>query len=676
MKTSLLYILMCGLLLVSCYNQSPEYASYEDYPVCPVDDLGVVYTPDGCTFNIWAPTASYVELLLFNQAEGGDPAKIINMRSHSESGVWSIEDGGDMQGMFYTFRVCVDSVWYEQTPGIWANAVTINGERGAIVDPAKSNPPEWEKDRRPPLKDFSEIILYELHHRDMTVAPSSGIHQKGKFLAWTEKGTQSPQGYPTGIDHLKELGVTHVHILPSFDFGSINEKTLFLNRYNWGYDPTHYNVPEGSYTTDPGDPLIRMREFKEMIKSFHDQGIRVVMDVVYNHTYRLKDSPFSNTVPGYFYRTWPDGSYSDASGCGNETASEREMMRRYMVASCKYWVEEFHVDGFRFDLMGIHDRETMNLIRRELTALDSTLFIYGEGWTAGNSPYPIEKRAMKGYARDLPGIAVYNDDLRDALKGEVSNDTKTGYVSGRKGMEESIKFGIVGGIEHPQIDYARVLYTDSSYVLEPTQIINYASSHDNLCLRDKLHISVPGAKEDELIRMHKLAQTIVLTSQGIPFLFCGEEVFRTKQGVHNSYQSPDSINQIDWNFKHYYENLFVYYRDLIAMRKKHPAFHMEKADLIRKNLQFLESGHDGVILYRLNGKAVGDEWQDILVILNRNKKDEWVLIPYAGWRVAVEDGVCYTNEKKHRIHYDRVISVAPQSAKILYIPAPAHTNSR
>lgn len=666
----ILFTIMVILLLNSCYNQSEKYESWSDYPPYPVQDLGADYSPEQTTFNLWAPTASYAELLLYREGTRSAPIKVINMTKASDSPVWSVSDGGDMDGLFYTFRVQVDSIWYNETPGIWAKAVGVNGQRAAIVDMKKTDPQGWEEDKRPELESFADIIIYELHHRDMTVSPTSGIKNKGKFVAWTENGTKSPQGEPTGIDHLVDLGITHVHILPSFDYGSIDEETLYLNKYNWGYDPLHYNVPEGSYSTDPYKPETRIREFKEMIQSFHKHGIRVIMDVVYNHTYRLGKSCFTNTVPGYFYRQWPDSVYSDASGCGNETASEREMMRRYIIESCKYWIREYHVDGFRFDLMGIHDLVTMNELRSELNDIDPTLFLYGEGWTAGNSPYPISERAMKTYAYRMPGIGVYNDDIRDGLKGEVSNDAKRGFVSGREGMEETVKFGIVGAIAHPGIDYSKVLYSDSAYASQPVQSINYVSCHDDLCLTDKLRISVPEATEEELIAMDKLAQTVVLTSQGVPFIFCGEEVFRNKKSVHNSFESPDSINQIDWNFKYLYKDVYLYYKNMIALRKAHPAFRMGDGEMVRKYLKFDTHKEKGVVAYMIDGRPVNDCWEKIMVILNAGKKEVVYPVPYEQWRVAVENGTVSGDSAKHRLSYDFQIRVAPVSATILYVPAP------
>lgn len=631
---SLLLILLSG-----CRNNKPVYLSYDNYPLYVGEDLGLTFGDNETRFTVWAPTADGVELLIYDNGEGGKPVQTIAMNREVALGPWRTQLQGKLYGKFYTYRVQINGRWLDETPGIWPKAVGVNGNRAAIIDMEKTNPKGWEDDKRPPLKSFSDIILYEMHFRDFSIDPTSGIHNRGKFLALTETGTLSPQGLKTGIDHLKELGITHVHILPSFDFGSIDETKLSENKYNWGYDPKNYNVPEGSYSTDPYDPAVRIREMKEMVQALHKNGIRVIMDVVYNHTYVNDNSNFSLTVPGYFYRHNPDSTYSDASNCGNETASEREMMRSYIIESARYWVEEFHVDGFRFDLMGIHDIETMNGLRYVLDKIDPTLFVYGEGWTAGASPYPEELRAMKANASQMDGIAVFNDDVRDAVKGSYKTDSDRGFASGGTGLDESVKFGIVAATQHPQIDYGRVNYSVAPYATYPYQSINYVSSHDDLCLVDKLKVANPAnTPVAALISQDKLAQTIIFTSQGVPFMFNGEEVFRSKQGVHNSFESPDSINQINWSNKSVYFDLFTYYRNLIALRKQHPAFRIPTADGIRKHLNFLETGQPGVIAYTLGEHANGDEWKEIVVVFNGNEQDKQVTIPDGDWTIVVRDG--------------------------------------
>ena len=478
-----------------------------------------------------------------------------------------------------------------------------------------------------------------MHHRDFSIHPNSGIANKGKFLALTEDGTTSPLGDKTGIDHLKELGVTHVHILPSYDYNSVDETQLPSNQYNWGYDPYNYNAPEGSYSTNPSDPSTRVAEMKEMVKSLHDAGIGVIMDVVYNHTAQNDDSNFSLTAPGYYYRHRNDGSYSDASGCGNETASERQQMRDYIVNSVKYWAEEYHIDGFRFDLMAIHDTTTMNEVAKTLKEVNPNIFVYGEGWTAGDSPLPVSQRALKDNVSAMPQIAVFSDDIRDAIKGHYTDASDRGFATGKPGLEETVKIGIVGATQHPQVDYSKGNNSKKAYALSPRQVVNYVSCHDDLTLTDKLAKSRPDDDEQARQRAAKLAQTIVFTSQGTPFMFAGEEVFRDKKGVHNSYKSPDSINAIDWNLKHENADLFNYYKELIKLRKTHPAFRMSTAEDVAKNLVFDKTDDkSNLISYSLKNNANGDSWKEIKVVFNGSNDPQYIKVPKADWLVVAEDG--------------------------------------
>lgn len=627
------------LFLLSC-NPSQKYKSYDDYPPYYGTDLELTYSPQQSDFTLWSPAATKVKLNLYTTGEGGEPVETVNMKA-SDKGTWRVSVERDLAGMFYTFQVCdAKGDWLNETPGIWAKAVGINGNRAAIIRWDETHPEGWEQDKAPGLTNFTDVIIYEMHHRDFSVSPTSGIQNKGKFLALTETGTKTPQGLKSGIDHLKELGVTHIHILPSYDYASIDESRLEDNKYNWGYDPKNYNTPEGSYVTDPYNPVKRVREFKEMVKSLHENGLRVILDVAYNHTYANDGSNFSLTAPGYFYRHNPDGTYSDASACGNETASERAMMRHYIVESVKYWATEYHIDGFRFDLMGIHDIETMNKVRSELTKIDPTIFIYGEGWTAKDSPLPVEERAIKVNAPKLNNVAVFSDDIRDAIKGSVFEEKQAGFASGEiKGNEESVKFGIVGATQHPQVSYHKVLYTDAPYANNPTQVINYVSCHDDLCLVDKLQLSAPqDATPAELIKFNKLAQTIVFTSQGIPFMRAGEELHHTKKGVHNSFESPDSINQIDWTNKARYADVFNYYKGLIALRKAHPAFRIPTTKGVNEWLHFIETYEPGVVAYTLGEHANNDEWKEILVIFNGNRNAVNLDIPEGDWTVVCRNG--------------------------------------
>lgn len=477
-----------------------------------------------------------------------------------------------------------------------------------------------------------------MHHRDLSAHPSSGIVHKGKFLALTEPATKTPQGAATGIEHLKELGVTHVHILPSYDYNSVDESQLQSNQYNWGYDPQNYNTPEGSYSTDPANPLARVREMKEMVKALHDAGIGVVMDVVYNHTAENDGSNFSLTAPGYFYRHRADGSYSDASGCGNETASDRKMMSDFIVNSVKYWAKEYHIDGFRFDLMAIHDIETMNRVAEELKKINPDIIIYGEGWTAGDSPLPVERRALKENVDKMRGVAVFSDDLRDAVKGHYSNAADRGFATGKPGNEETVKIGIVAATAHPQVDYSKGNNSKFPYAGAPTEIINYVSCHDDLTLTDKLAKSMPGSTEAQRQRAARLAQTIVFTSQGTPFLFAGEEMFRDKKGVHNSYKSPDNINAIDWTLKTKNGEQFDYYRELIRLRRNHPAFRMTTADEIARNIVFDKITSPNVISYSIRNNANGDEWKEIKLVFNGSESPFVARIPKGEWTVIARDG--------------------------------------
>ena len=515
--------------IVSCSPAKKEYASYELYPVRSGDLTEMEYTPEVTNFTLWAPTADEVRLMLFDTGDSGHAYETVSMVADKE-GTWTAKVEKDLIGKFYTFNVKIKDKWMGDTPGINAKAVGVNGKRAAIIDMNATDPEGWAADKRPALASPADAIIYEMHHRDFSIDPSSGIQHKGKFLALTEEGTLSPEQLATGIDHLKELGVTHVHLLPSYDYASVDETRLDENKYNWGYDPQNYNVPDGSYSTDPYDPSVRIKEFKQMVQALHKAGIRVVLDVVYNHTFNTAESNFERTVPGYFYRQMPDGSFADASACGNETASNRPMMRKYMIESVLHWINEYHLDGFRFDLMGIHDIATMNEIRKAATAVDPSIIIYGEGWAAKAPQMPEDSLAMKANTYRMPGIAAFSDEMRDGLRGPFNDNHQGAFLAGVPGGEESIKFGIVGAIKHPQVDNDLVNYSKASWAEQPTQMVSYVSCHDDMCLVDRLNASVPGITPQELIKLDKLAQTAVFTSQGIPFIYAGEEVMRDKKG--------------------------------------------------------------------------------------------------------------------------------------------------
>ena len=614
---------------------------------------GVTYSSGASEFSVETnDDAQQVTLRIYDEGLGGKPVKTVDMK-RGQGNLWQASVKGDLKGKFYTFDVKYDGKFRGECPGVWATAVGVNGKRGAIIDMAETDPQGWETDTRPsiPAKD---LILYEMHHRDFSIDKSSGIEHKGKFLALTEQ---------RAIDHLKTLGVNAVHILPSFDYASVDETRLDKPQYNWGYDPVNYNVPEGGYSTDPYKPDVRIREFKQMVQALHKAGIKVILDVVYNHTWNIDESNFQLTRPDYYYRKNADGTYSNGSGCGNETASEREGMRQFMIESVKYWVDEYHIDGFRFDLMGVHDIETMNAIRK---AVPQDIFIYGEGWSAGSCALPGEQLAMKAHISQMPGIAAFSDCMRDGLRGPWDSDSKAAFLGGVRGNVESIKFGIVGAIQHPGVDYSKVNYSKAPFATEPTQMIAYVSCHDDMCLVDRLKASIKDIDIDEIIRLDLLAQTVVMTSQGVPFILSGEEMLRDKKGVHNSFESPDEINHLDWGNLERYPQVMEYYKNLIALRKAHPAFHMGSADMVRRNLDFLPST-SYLLAFHINGKDVpGEQWGDIYVAFNSGKSSHSIEVPNGTYTIVCYKTECKTNGGITAVVTNGKINVPAQSAIIFH----------
>ena len=603
------------MLMIAC--QSDKQAFHFDE---------VTYSPRETVFKLFAPAdaACYVVV-------GKDSVK---MKLRKDS-IWTATLKGDHKGEQYQFVVNGQA-----SPGVFAKAVTVNGEKGVIMDMKDTDPEGWTNDRHV-LRPYQDNIVYELHHRDFSIAREEAKYP-GKFLALTE---------PWAIDHLKSLGVNAIHILPSYDYGSVDETRLDEPQYNWGYDPVNYNVPEGGYSTDPYEPAVRIREFKQMVQALHQAGISVILDVVYNHTYDIEHSNFQRTYPDYYYRKNADGTYSNGSGCGNETASDKPFMRQFMIESVKHWINEYHIDGFRFDLMGCHDIETMNAIRKAVDEIDPTIFIYGEGWSAGQCALPTEQLGVKANIPQMPRIAAFSDEIRDALRGPFDDDAKAGWLgsgirifksSDLEGFKESMKFGITGAIAHPQVNMSKVNYSKDPWANEPTQMMSYVSCHDDMCLYDRLKASLPGVSKDELIRLDLLAQTAVFTSQGVPFMLSGEELLRTKLGVHNSFESPDSINHLDWSNKTKYPQVFAYYQNLISMRKNHPAFRLGSADLVRNDLEFLDTP-EKVVAYRLKGNAGNDSWSNIIVLLNAGRADTEVTIPEGNYTIVCCDGVINEN---------------------------------
>ena len=614
----------------------------------------LTYTKEVSSFKLNAPSkAKSVKVNIYNKGVGGEVLKTVKMK-RTGADQWTADIPGDLKGLFYTFQVQTGRKAMQETPGVFAKAVAVNGRRAAIVDMGETNPEGWDNDRRPLTKSPVDLVIYEMHHRDFSISPTSGLKNKGKFLALTE---------PKAVYYLKNLGVNAVHLLPSFDYASVDESKPDVPQYNWGYDPLNYNVPEGSYSTDATCPVTRIREFKQMVQALHKAGIRVILDVVYNHTFNIEESNFNLTYPGYYFRTTANGKISDGSGCGNETASEKPLMRQFMIESVLYWAKEYHIDGFRFDLMGIHDIETMNLIRKALDEVDPNIYMYGEGWSAGTCAYPVEKLAMKANTRQLDRIGAFCDDMRDAIRGPFNDDHKAAFLGAIPGNEESIRFGIAGCIDHPQIDMSKVNYSKAPWANSPAQMISYISCHDDMCVVDRLKASIPGITTDELIRLDLLGQTMVFTSQGVPFIYAGEEVLRDKKGVHNSFKSPDYINAIDWTNKDRYPQVFDYYRGLMELRRNHPAFRMADASMVRQHLEFIPTS-DCTICFRLKDNANGDSWQDIIVILNASKKAQKVAIPEGCWTSVCEGGII--NLAGIAEYKGKEINVAPQEAIIIH----------
>ncbi len=620
------------------YYNSFSNKEFEEANNYQGNDLGAVWTKEETRFRVWAPTATQVLVNLYRTGEQEDLSQRI-MMVKDQYGTWVAVMEGDQNGIYYTYAVTVDGETKEAVDP-YAKAVGINGNRGMVINLSATNPKGFLEEQKPPFVQATDAVIYELHVRDFSVDQSSGMINKGKYLAFTETNTKNLHGDKTGVDYLKDLGITHVHLLPSFDYFTVDETKLSEEQFNWGYDPKNYNVPEGSYSTDPYHGEVRIKEFKQMVQALHQNGIRVIMDVVYNHTMESAESNFNRIVPGYYYRLTQDGTFSNASGCGNETASEREMMRKFMIDSLLYWVKEYHIDGFRFDLMGIHDIQTMNELRQELNEVEPCILVYGEGWTGGLSPLPDWERALKDNIRNMdPQIAAFSDNLRDAVKGSVFANLERGFVNGKEGMEESIKFGVTAATWHEGVDYSRVLYTRAPWAAEPTQTINYTSAHDNLTLWDKLTLSNPESCKEDRVKMNLLSAAIIMTCQGIPFFQAGEEFLRSKPlnedktvFDENSYRSPDAVNSLKWNTVTENKEVVNYYKGLIAFRKAHSVLRMTKADEIKAKLRFMEWTQPNVVTFMIQDPVESE----LCVLYNANHDARTVRIPEGEWKVYVK----------------------------------------
>ena len=622
MKKSI--ILMLSAALVACSVKQPKM---EDE---------CLYSPAKTQFAFWSNAAEQMEVLIYDEANS-DQCSVVSLKK-GDNDFWTASVKGDLAGKFYTVRSLQNGEWAPEAPGIFAKAVSVNGQRAAILDLNATNPEGWDADIRPAMPDMTDIVVYETHLRDFTMSPLSGVTNKGKFIGLTEEAP---------LNYLRELGITHLQILPMFDYGSIDETTLDQNRYNWGYDPVNYNAPDGGYSTDPYDPACRIREAKAMIQALHKAGIRVIMDVVYNHTYDVMGCALGRVVPKYFYRLNEDGSYANGSGCGNETASDHEMYRRFMVESVCYWAREYHIDGFRFDLMGIHDQETMRQIRAALDEIDPTILTYGEGWAAMSPAYSYDSLAMKQWTYKMPRVGAFSDDIRNALIGSPF-DHERGFASGNPAGVKDVMRGLIACPE---------------WSGEPMQHVSYITCHDNYCLRDRIAVSAPEETEETQLRMNKLAQTAVLVSQGMSFIYGGEELYRTKQGIDNSYQSPDSINTIPWENLDKYADLHDYYQAMIAIRRAHKGFRLGSAEAVQEHVEFLDADNDQVIVYRIKELEGIDTAKSLIVVLNGSEKAAQVEIPEGEYTLLAFNGEANV-EGLSDLHESQAL-VAPYSATIL-----------
>ena len=595
-------------------------SSIETY-VYTNDDFGAVYHPGFTSVKLWAPTAKQVRLLLFNDADTESFSAI--PMSRDANGIWSAELRGDMDGKYYLYEVThFQSGWSKpvilRVNDPYARGCSANSGRTLIYDPQKTNPDGWNEDHFVTLKKNTDAVLYEVHIRDFTVNKNSGVADgnRGKYLGMVQPGAKNPAGDACGLDHLKELGVTHVHLLPCFDFagGDERQKVDEYTWYNWGYGPLLYNTPEGSYASNP-DGTARQKEFKEMVRAFHRDNIGVVMDVVFNHTAGIgfrAASIFDKIFPGYFYRKDKFGDYADGTRCGNEFASEKPMARKFILDSIKYWMTEYHVDGFRFDLMGILDRETMLEVYREAKKINSNVIIYGEGWKM-EEVLPADKMMTQANVFGT-GIAAFNDGIRDNIKGDNAHAREAGFVQGA-----GAPFGGMKNFQS-EIKGQSTGKSDAGIpVFSPNETINYDSAHDDLCLWDKLQLSAPDAPESWRASMDKLAAGILLTAQGVPFIHAGDEFLRSKNLNPNSYNDNDPrVNPIDWSLKSRHRDVFNFYRGMIALRRAHPAFRMvDRAD-VDAHLEFAKSAPANVVEFVLKNHANGDDWENILVIYNGN----------------------------------------------------------
>ncbi len=615
------------------------------------NDLGALWAPDKTCFRLWAPTAKAVTLCLYRSGTRGtdDLLEAIPM-TYDVQGTWVARKEGNLAGVYYTYKVTSGGQTREACDP-YARTTGVNGHRAMVIDLASTNPQGWDTDRDPNAgKAVTDAVIYELHIRDLSSDKSAGIQNKGKYLGLIEAGTKTKGGIPTGLDHMKDLGITHLHLLPVYDFGYTDE-SLENPQFNWGYDPENFNVPEGSFSSDPFNGAVRVREMKQMVKGLHDNGISVVMDVVYNHVYETFDFCFNQILPGYFSRIDGTGKKSDASCCGNDTASERSMVRKYIVDSVNYWADEYHIDGFRFDLVGLIDTQTINEIVETVHRRHPSVIFYGEGWSMNTaltkSGYALTVQAN---SHMVPGFGFFSDTIRDLLRGSVFYNHLPGFVSGAMCSREALDACFMG---------------NPAWAASPAQCVNYVSCHDNNTLIDRLIMAAPKASRSDLVKMNNLAAAFTILSQGVPFMQAGEEMLRSKPlkngGFdHNSYRSPDSVNSMKWSDleKTEFSRTRDYYKGLIAFRKAHPSLRLTQHSQVSSTVHPVACDNPHVAAFLIDSS----EDQRIFAVFNADTQGVSISLPEGKWDVCIREDVAGTQAFAN---LGGSVTVAPISALVL-----------
>lgn len=658
----ILYLLGIIVWFSSCTPLLKKtYKSFAEYPVPEGDLTEMDYEPQKTSFSFWSPTADEVRLMLFRSKEEGHAYRTVHMQS-GENGTWTALVEGDLRNQYYTFNVKIKDKWHGDTPGINAHAVNSAGKRAAIIDMDATDPKGWESDARPHLSSISNAIIYRMHYRDFTSDSTSGNKYGGKYLSLIEKNTHNFSGLATGLAHLKELGVTHVQLAPSYDFADDAINNSRKLHYFYGLQPLNYNVPEGSYASRVDNPSARIREFKQMVMAMHRAGIRVIMEMSFNHVYDAKSSNFEHSSPGYFFRT-KGKSLADATRYGNETATERPMMRKFMIESIRYWINEYHIDGFYLDMMGLTDIETMKDIRSAVDVIDPSIIVYGDGTSPEKSVLSADSLAITANVYRTGGVGALSHEFYDALYGSQKSSHKFGFLGGFPGNEETLRFAIGGSIVHPQTRFYRVHDIKRPWALQPMQTFYYLTAPDSYCLVDHLRATLQKITPVQQLKLSELAQTAMLVSQGVPVLYNGDEFLRDKHMIRNSTLFSDSINDIDWRLKTVNSEVFEYVKGLINLRKNHPAFHIGNADMVRKNLQFLETDPN-VVAFVLKNHAGGDSWGDIVVVLNTTLRYTKVTVPAGLYTVVCNNG--RVNEEGMGRLMGPNIGVSGQTALIMW----------